>query len=178
MKTAMQSTTVRSFGALALGAILALVLHYTGTSVLDPATLGGAWTTLVTSILGVIQRYRTSTPMAPLRRPPGPPVELPTDESGRVEVDFLGGLVVVALVVSLALFGLGALVGQSGCGAATHTLEPGQTPGVDLRLGPPAYGAVTADGEPVCTMTHPTRAFDLSPDAAMCELLCGDEGAP
>jgi hypothetical protein len=167
MKGALDSTTVKTFGAVCLGAILTLAFHYAGLSEQGNEVLVGAWTALATGLWGIFQRYRTSTPMKPLRRPPGGPTTI---------VSLLG----VGLLVLVTIGTVGAVCGAvlGGCGAMTHNLEPGAQPGMELRLGPPAYGAMTEDGEPVCTMTHPTKAFDLSPDAATCELLCGDGGAP
>jgi hypothetical protein len=167
MKTAMQSTTVKSFGAIALGAILTLAFHYTGLEVQESGVLVGAWTALAGAAFAIFQRYRTSTPMKPLRRPPGGPTTI---------VSLLG----VGLLVLVALGTVGAVCGAvlGGCGPVTRTLDPGVTPHVDLRLGPPAEAVIRGDEEVVCTMVHPTKPLQVTPDPAMCELLCGDAGAP
>jgi hypothetical protein len=73
VKGPLDSTTIKTFGAAAIGALLTVVFHFTGLAEQSNEVLVGAFTLLASSLWAMVQRYRTGTPMRPLRRPSGGP---------------------------------------------------------------------------------------------------------
>lgn len=63
MKKPLKSRTIMTAVTLASAALVSLLLHYTEVVVLDPAALGAAYTTVVSSALMVSLRLVTREPI-------------------------------------------------------------------------------------------------------------------
>ena len=64
-KTAGQSKTIWTFATAGITSLVALILHWTGVNVLDAGALGASYTGLITSVVAIVLRFATSSPVVP-----------------------------------------------------------------------------------------------------------------
>lgn len=120
MKTALQSKTIRTGIVAIVAAIVAIILHYSGSVPLDPETLGASWSGAIMGALMVGLRLVTSVPIE-------------KNESGFAD------LFIVAALAAFALL----LVGSHGCGT---TIVNGKHADLSIDEGPPCVVVVKIDG--------------------------------
>ena len=71
-KTVTQSKTMITGIATTVSSITALILHFTGVAVLDPAVLGATISALISGVIFTILRLKTSEPIKSADTPPPP----------------------------------------------------------------------------------------------------------
>lgn len=128
MKTASQSKTVWAFGVQTVGALVLLVMHYTGAAPTDPEVLAAAWTGVLSGIMGIALRFRTTVPLS----------RGDDDEPGR------GGPLFLVLLCVLFV--------SACCGSVT-----GKRWSITIKRGPPCVVSATMDGDLILegTATEP-----------------------